>query len=206
MPTPAPQCWNEALVNTALSDAPIPARPGKLTPGHETTAGRCFFLKRSGRYNMAVRLETTASAQESTSLKFGWVKKCSVQRRPSGRNRAGESRTVGSTYRVPFGGGSWREAASSICALDSRVSPRPRRVIVVAHSRRVLATGPCWHSFSQRHVTASPHNSEARVLFRGSDWLGAAEARPERRAPIGCRSINSDCHVLVKGSAHNVAL
>lgn len=34
---------------------------------------------------MAVRLETTASAQESTSLKFGWVKKCSVQRRLSGR-------------------------------------------------------------------------------------------------------------------------
>lgn len=162
---------------------------------------------------MAIRLKTNASAQESTSLKFDWVKKCSIYTLrpppplPSPRtNRAGESRTFGSTYRVQFGGGSWRKAASSICVLYFRVSSRPRRVIVVAHSHRVLATGPCWHSFSQRHVTASQHNSEARVLFRGSDWLGAAEARPKKRALTGCRSINSDCHVLVKGSAHNVPL
>lgn len=66
-----------------------------------------------------------------------------------------------------------------------------RRVIVVARSHPVLATGPCWHSFSQRHVTASLHNSEARVAFRASHWPRAAEARPKRSALIGRRSINS---------------
>lgn len=76
---------------------------------------------------------------------------------------------------------------------------RLRRVIVVAHSRPVFATGPCWHFFSQRHVTASLHNSEARVPFRAFDWTSAAEARPKRNALIGCRSINSDYHVLLEG-------
>lgn len=82
----------------------------------------------------------------------------------------------------------------------------PRRVIAVAHSCRVLATDPCWHSFSQRHVTASQHNSEARVPFRCADWPSAPEARPKRGALIGRRSINSDCHVLIKGAGHNEAL
>lgn len=76
---------------------------------------------------------------------------------------------------------------------------RLRRVIVVAHSHPVFATGPCWHFFSQRHVTASLHNSEARVPFRACDWTSAAEARPKRNALIGCRSINSDYHVLLEG-------
>lgn len=86
------------------------------------------------------------------------------------------------------------------------LSPLLRRVIVVALSRRVLATDPCWHSFSQRHVTASQHNSEARVPFGRADWSSPAEARPKTSALIGRRSINSDCHVLIKGAEHNVAL
>lgn len=90
-------------------------------------------------------------------------------------------------------------------SIFTRSSP-PRRVIVVAHSCRVLATDPCWHSFSQRHVTTSQHNSEARVPFRCADWPSAAEARLKRSALIGRRPINSDCHVLVKGAEHNEAL
>lgn len=74
------------------------------------------------------------------------------------------------------------------------------RRVTVTHSHPVLATGPCWHSFSQRHVTASLHNSEARVLFRDPDWPSPAEARPKWSAPIGCRSINSDCHVSMEES------
>lgn len=100
------------------------------------------------------------------------------------------------------GGKQRRRFATYIFAFSSL----PRRVIAVAHLHRVLATGPCWHSFSQRHVTTSLHNSEARVLFRVSDWQSAAEARPKGSAPIGHQSINSDCHVLMEGSAHNVAL
>lgn len=102
-----------------------------------------------------------------------------------------------------LGGGKQRRRLAMCTFVFSSL---PRRVIAVAHSHRVLATGPCWHSFSQRHVTASPHNSEARVLFRVADWPSAAEARPKRSALIGCRSINPDCHVLMEGSAHNVAL
>lgn len=81
-----------------------------------------------------------------------------------------------------LGGGKQRRRLAT-CIFE--FSSLPRRVIAVAHSHRVLATGPCWHSFSQRHVTASLHNSEARVLFRVSDWQSAAEARPKRSASIG---------------------
>lgn len=97
----------------------------------------------------------------------------------------------------------WREATPSMAFIIWCFSFFLRRVIVVARSHPVLATGPCWHSFSQRHVTTSLHNSEARVLFRASDWPTAAEARPKRSALIGFRSINSDCHVLMEGSLYH---
>lgn len=114
---------------------------------------------------------------------------------------AGESRIFSSTYRVQFGGDSAerRSAVDGFVYLSFRFFLSPRRV-TVTRSHPVLATGPCWHSFSQRHVTASLHNSEARVLFRVSHWPGPAEARPNPSAPIGCRSINSYCHVLMEES------
>lgn len=141
-----------------------------------------------------------APAKGSTSLGFGKKKEKKMFHAPpvSLVIRSGGSRGSASTYRVQSEGGWVKEAAPSMALSISTLSSPPRRVIAVAHSRRVLATDPCWHSFSQRHVTASQHSSEARVPLRGADWPSAAEARPKRSALIGRRSINSDCHVLMK--------
>ncbi|MEQ2182580.1 hypothetical protein GOODEAATRI_023817 [Goodea atripinnis] len=144
---------------------------------------------------------TAAPVQKFTSFKFAWVKKGGkhialfiflvvsgiAEQEPYGRHD--------STYRLLPGGGSATRRPLSDFPL---FSARFRRVIVVARSHPVLATGPCWHSSSLRHVTHSLHNSEAWVPFRGRDWSSAAEARLKRVAVIGCCPINSDCHVLIK--------
>lgn len=75
------------------------------------------ICKEGAVHNMAIRLNTSASAKESTSLKFGWVKICSIYTphlppRLHRMIRAGESRTFGSTYRVQSGGGLVEESSA----------------------------------------------------------------------------------------------
>lgn len=78
------------------------------------------------------------------------------------------------------------------------------------YCRSALTSRPCHGSMLAFLFPASrdgiQHNSEARVPFGRADWSSPAEARPKRSAVIGRRSINSDCHVLIKGAEHNVAL
>lgn len=62
-------------------------------------------------------------------------------------SRSGGSRISAAAYRARSGGGSVQEAAPSTAVSIPALSRLLRRVIVVAISRRVLATDPCWHSF-----------------------------------------------------------
>lgn len=137
---------------------------------------------------------TTVSAQERTSLKFGWVKMFYLYSPvcpDAPRRRIPDIRfNLPCVARRVFVGAKRRRRRLPISA----ALLFPARV-VVPQSHPVLATGPCWHSFSQRHVTTSLHNSEARVLLRVPDWPKAAEARPKRSVLIGCVPINSVCHV-----------
>lgn len=101
----------------------------------------------------------------------------------------------------------WRKAAPSLGVFHSRVFVSFPRLLLPLHTH--IASLPRVHvgiPFSSVTWPTAPHYSEARVLFRVPDWLRAAEARPKSGALIGRRSINSDCHVLMEGSAHKVAL
>ncbi len=147
---------------------------------------------------MAIRMNTTASALESTSLKFGWVKKMFylyslVSPDDPSTGIPHIWLDLPCVVRRRLGGEKLRRRCFFVFVFSFFIC----RVIVVARSHPVLATGPCWHSCSLRHVTASLHNSEARVLFHVCGWLTAVEARPKRSPLIGYRSINSDCHVLL---------
>lgn len=89
--------------------------------------------------------------------------------------RSGGSRISASAYRAQTQGGSVWEAAPSMAFSILTLSPLLRRVIVVALSRRVLATDPCWHSFSQRHVTA--YSTTQRHGSRSAALIGRARRR-----------------------------
>lgn len=161
---------------------------------------------------MASRLNTAAPVEESTSLKFGWVGNVLFILPPLARVhrmiRAGESRTFGSTYRARSGWGSLEKSGAVAWRFPLACFRRfPPVVLLPLHTH--IASLPRVHvgiPFSSVTWPTAPHYSEARVLFRVPDWLRAAEARPKSGALIGRRPINSDCHVLMEGSAHKVAL
>lgn len=93
--------------------------------------------------------------------------------------RSGGSRISAAAYRARTGGGSVQEAAPSTAVSISALSPLLRRVIVVALSRRVLATDPCWHSF----FPASRDGIAAQLKRHGSR-PGALIGRARRRLAL----------------------
>lgn len=86
------------------------------------------------------------------------------------------------------GGARWGEPAPSIASMIFPFSPLLRRVIVVARSHPVLATGPCWHSSfpsvtwlhrctTRRHESSSASpigRARRRLALKGATSLAAA--------------------------------
>lgn len=157
------------------------SQPGNRTRGEARTA----FGTQETHERRRTRRTTTAPAKESTGLKFGWVKKNVPPPPPplslsvSLVTRSGGSRISAAAYRARTGGGSVQEAAPSTAVSISALSPLLRRVIVVALSRRVLATDPCWHSF----FPASRDGIAAQLKRHGSR-LEALIGRARRRLAL----------------------
>lgn len=155
-----------------------------------------------------MQLDTTKP--QTTTLRFGWVEKkeeknCSIYTPPCvrGEPRQGDLGRSARPTVCARPGARWRKAAPSMGSRCSRrFLPHPS-----CYCRGSPSSRPCHGSmlaflFPASRDCIAAHNSEARAPFRVCDWPSAAEARPKRDAPIGCRSINSDCHVLVVGSPH----
>lgn len=192
-------------VNTGHTDAPITICRGKVPPSTQRAVKR--------RWNGALTLfvqqgrsldgnppqdDCVCTGMLDSQVRLGQKNLLFLPLRVSGGNaQENPGYSTRPTVWTPEEA-RWRDAGPSmVCTVSLLLVPRR---VTGSHSHPVLATGPCWHSFSQSHVTASLHNSEARVLFRVPDWPSPAEARPKRGALIGCRSINSDCHVLMEES------
>lgn len=143
------------LVNMARTDAPAAVCTRKKKTARKPNprgsqdglwhAGNARKTANSSDYNGACK------GIHGAQVRLG-QKKCSTPPPPLSLSvslvtRSGGSRISAAAYRARTGGGSVQEAAPSTAVSISALSPLLRRVIVVALSRRVLATDPCWHSF-----------------------------------------------------------
>lgn len=131
-----------------------------------TSGGLYLQRRRARQHGKPPEYSCACGGIHESQVRLGW--KCSIYTPPSRSCPQDDlSRRIPDIWldlpcavRMRLAGEKRRRRLAFSTRVFSSLSPR--RVIAVAHSHRVLATGPCWHSFFQRHVT------DSAALLRGT--------------------------------------